>query len=68
MSTDVWLPYNYGASIITTYDELFSEYLPVCTKRFRASPLHELWQNKIVGQAGYGYGSLTVFEVTGFHR
>ena len=45
MSADGWLPYNYGASIITTYDELFSEYLPVRTKRFRASPLHELWQN-----------------------
>ena len=46
----------------------FIKYLPVRIKRFRASPLHELWQNKIVGQAGYGYGSLTVFEVTGFHR
>ena len=58
----------------------FLEYLPVHSKGFCASPLHELWQNKIVGQAGYGYGTLTVLkqedsvlkygglEVTGFHR
>ena len=48
--------------------------------QFRASPLHEVWQNQIVGQANYGYRTLTVlkqedrvlkyggFEVTGFHR
>ena len=58
----------------------FLEYLPVRSKDFRASPLHELWQNKMFGQAGFGYGTLTVlkqedrmskygfFEVTGFHR
>ena len=58
----------------------FLEYLPVRTKRFRASPLHELCLNEIVDQTGYGYGTLTVlkqedrvlkyggFEVTGFHR
>ena len=34
----------------------FLEYLPVRIKRFRASPLHEL------GQAGYGYGTLTVLK------
>ena len=49
-------------------------------RQFRASPLHELWQSQIVGQANYGYRTLTVlkqedrvlkyggFEVTGFHR
>ena len=58
----------------------FLEYLPVSIKRFRASPLHELCQKLMVGQAGYRCGTLTVLkqedrvlkygglEVTGFHR
>ena len=40
----------------------FLEYLPVRSKRFRASPLHELCLNEIVDQAGYGYGTLTVLK------
>ena len=40
----------------------FLEYSPVRSKRFRASPLHELCLNEIVDQAGYGHGTLTVLK------
>ena len=40
----------------------FLDYLPVSIKRFRANPLHELCQKLMVGQAGYGCGTLTVLK------
>ena len=45
-----------------TATNYFLEYSPVRSKRFRASPLHELCLNGIVDQAGYGYGTLIVLK------